>query len=92
VFWTLATTTAVLGAGTATAALLTNSAQSNYTSYVNGSGTLDASTIQSKAQAGQRLATVTNVGIGATAVSLVATGVIAFFVNWSHVPDPGSAL
>lgn len=88
VFWTLATTTVVLGAGTATAALLTSNAQSNYTSYVNGSGALSASTIQSKAQAGQHLATVTNVGIGATAVSLVATGVVAFFVNWSHVPDP----
>ena len=90
VFWSLATTTVVLGAGTGVAALLTHNAQTDYNTYVHGTGTLDAGTIQSKATAGQHLATATNIGLGATAVGLVASVLVTRFINWDHVPDPGA--
>lgn len=90
VFWTTATATVVLGAGTGVAALLTHSAQNDYNTYVHGAGTLDAGTIQSKATNGEHLATATNVGLGATAVGLVASVLVTRFINWDHVPDPGA--
>jgi hypothetical protein len=90
IFWTLTGTTVALGAATGTLALLTHNAQNDYDTYVNGTGVLDAGTIQTKATDGQRLALATNIGLSATAVGVVSTAVVAWFINWSHVPDPSA--
>jgi hypothetical protein len=87
-FWTAAGITAVAGLGTGAAALLTYRAQQDYNSYVNGTGTLDAGTIQSKANTGKQLALGTNVGLGVTAVGLVASVLVSRFVNWDNIPEP----
>ena len=78
--------TAVTGLGAGGLGLALNTTQADYRAHVNAVGDINGAQLAQKGRAGDQLAVATNAALVTAAVALVATAVMAPFVNWSNEP------
>ncbi len=85
-FFTGVGVTAVTGLGAGGLGLALNTTQADYRAHANAPGNIDGAQLAQKARAGDLLAVATNAALVTAGVALVATAVMAPFINWSNEP------
>ena len=85
-FFTGAGVTVVTGLAAGGLGLAFNTTQEDYRLHAAGPGDVSGAQLAQKARAGVQLAIATNAALITAAVALVATAVMAPFVNWANEP------
>jgi hypothetical protein len=85
-FFTGVGVTAVSGVAAGGLGLALSSTQGSYRQQTAASGVIDGAQLARQARTGEQLATATNAALITAGVALVATAVMAPFVNWRNEP------